>query len=92
MKANYSEVPLYKAILETQEQYAFYTPPQLQQYLSLEESFSSNWRYLMSLARHAYKAAQEQEADTAQLDALEQELSETYRAELLNTVNGSGHG
>ena len=40
----------------------------------------------------AYKAAQEQEADTAQLDALEQELSETYRAELLNTVNGSGHG
>lgn len=85
-------ISLYKAILETQEQYAFYTPPQLQQYLSLEESFSSNWRYLMSLARHAYKAAQEQEADTAQLDALEQELSETYRAELLNTVNGSGHG
>ena len=85
-------ISLYKAILETQEQYAFYTPPQLQQYLFLEESFSSNWRYLMSLARHAYKAAQEQEADTAQLDALEQELSETYRAELLNTVNGSGHG
>lgn len=45
---------LYQAFLKTQEEYAFYTPPQLDAYLELETRFEANVRYALKYGRAKY--------------------------------------
>ncbi len=45
---------LYRAFLQTQEEYTFYTAPQREDYLSLETSFEDQVRLLLSAAAKGY--------------------------------------
>lgn len=47
-------VSLYQAFLKTQEEYEFYTPPQLDTYLELETRFEDNVHYALKYGRAKY--------------------------------------
>ena len=47
-------VSLYQAYLDTQKNYEFYVPPQLQSYLSLETTLEDNVRAQFALGRQDY--------------------------------------
>lgn len=47
-------ITLYKTFQETQEQYEFYVPPQLDTYLDLETRFEQNVRLAMKYGRAKY--------------------------------------
>lgn len=50
-------VSLYEAFLKTREDYAFYTAPQLENYLDLETRFERNVRYALKCGRTEYLAS-----------------------------------
>lgn len=66
---------LYRAFLQTQEEYTFYTAPQREDYLSIETSFEDQVRLLLSAAAKNYQAGDDLKA-VAQ--AVLQELKTYY--------------
>lgn len=62
---------LYEAFIETQDGYAFYTPPQQDNYLELETSFEENVRSSLRLANKSWQAG-EGDVDRLMVEALEQ--------------------
>lgn len=62
---------LYEAFIETQDGYAFYTPPQQDNYLELETSFEENVRSSLRLANKSWQAG-EGGVDRLMVEALEQ--------------------
>ena len=54
---------LYQAYLDTQDNYAFYVPPQLETYLSLETTWEDHVRAQLVLGRRDYLAAGETELE-----------------------------
>lgn len=66
---------LYRAFLQTQEEYTFYTAPQREDYLSLETSFEDQVRLLLSAAAKEY--TEDDELSTAAAKVL-QELQRYY--------------
>ena len=56
---NEKYVSLYQAYLDTQQNYEFYVPPQLESYLSLETMLEDNVRAQLALGRRAYLDAGE---------------------------------
>lgn len=65
-------VELYKAYLDTQKEYQFYTAPLLDTYLELETSFEKGVRLQLSIERNAWlkEGGKEELLDTAVDDAL----------------------
>lgn len=55
-------VTLYQTFLQTQEEYEFYVPPQLDTYLDLETRFEENVRYAMKYGRAKYTKERSEEA------------------------------
>ena len=53
---------LYRAFLQTQEEYTFYTAPQREDYLSIETSFEDQVRLLLSAAAKNYQAGDDLKA------------------------------
>ena len=53
---------LYRAFLQTQEEYTFYTAPQREGYLSIETSFEDQVRLLLSAAAKNYQAGDDLKA------------------------------
>ncbi len=51
-------VSLYEAFLKTQDDYTFYTAPQLENYLDLETRFEKNVRYALKCGRTEYLASE----------------------------------
>ena len=47
-------ISLYNAYMDTQENYGFYVPPQLESYLSLETALEDNVRAQLALGRQNY--------------------------------------
>ncbi|MGM9554717.1 MAG: extracellular solute-binding protein [Faecousia sp.] len=66
---------LYRAFLMTQEEYTFYTPPQREDYLSLETSFEAQVRLLLSAALKEYDGTENLSAAAARVL---QELQKYY--------------
>lgn len=58
---------LYRAFLQTQEEYTFYTPPQRDDYLSLETSFEDQVRLLLSAALKEYDGTENLSAVAARV-------------------------
>lgn len=58
---------LYQAFLETQQEYEFYTPPQMDSYLQTETEFEENVRLLLTAGRNAYLAQAEEGKCTPEL-------------------------
>ena len=69
---------LYEAFRETQQDYSFYTPPQLATYLDTETAFEYGTRLQLSAARRQFLKREE----SGDREELLQELSRTGRAEL----------
>ncbi len=60
---------LYQAFVKTQQEYEFYTPPQLESYLDLETEFEAQVRLLLQAGRNAFleqKQAEKEEQSTRQ--------------------------
>lgn len=66
---------LYRAFLQTQEEYTFYTAPQREDYLSIETSFEDQVRLLLSAAAKNYQAGDDLKAAA---QAVLQELKTYY--------------
>lgn len=66
-------VELYKAYLETQEKYEFYSAPKFESYLETENSFEENIRQLLLSGRNSYVAAEEKNEES-----LEAAIDENY--------------
>ena len=69
-------VELYRAFLETQEQYTFYTMPQVDTYLDLETRFEKGIRLQMAAGRKQYIESGE---DPAVLDRLVQDCYQDFK-------------
>lgn len=69
-------VELYQALLETQEEYTFYTMPQLDAYLDLETRFEKGIRLQMTTGRKQYLDSSE---DPAVLGQLIQECYQNFK-------------
>ena len=54
---------LYQAFRKTQQEYAFYTAPQLETYLDLETDFEENVRLLLMAGRNAWREAGSRETE-----------------------------
>ncbi|RHR11052.1 carbohydrate ABC transporter substrate-binding protein [Pseudoflavonifractor sp. AF19-9AC] len=65
---------LYQAYLDTQENYKFYVPPQLETYLSLETALEDHVRAQLALGRQDYL-----EAGEAGLEQISAERLQTFR-------------
>lgn len=70
-------VELYKGYLETQAEYEFYTAPQFEEYLNLEESFEATIRRQLLEGRNAYVAGGGE--DSQQMDRLILETYENFK-------------
>lgn len=68
---------MYQALLKTQEDYSYYTTPQMDTYLGLETAFEKNIRQVMRDAREQYLRAG---SDPAILDRLVEETYMTFRS------------
>lgn len=62
---------LYRAYQQTQEAYRFYTPPQLDGYLSLETRFEENVRLALRYIRNTYETGELDSLDRMVRDALD---------------------
>ena len=69
-------VELYKAFLETQENYTFYTMPQVDTYLDLETRFEKGVRLQLTSGRREYLDSGE---DPAVLDQLIQDCYQNFK-------------
>ena len=58
-----SKASLYQAYLDTQANYEFYVPPQLETYLSLETTLEDQVRAQLALGRQDYLEAGETDLD-----------------------------
>ena len=61
---------LYEAFIETQAFYVFYTPPQLESYLTLETAFEEKARSELRIANKSWKTG-EKDVGTLTAEALE---------------------
>ncbi len=64
-------VSLYQAYLDTQENYEFYVPPQLETYLSLETALEDNVRAQLALGRQDYLDGEERGLDQISAERLQ---------------------
>ena len=64
-------IPLYQAYLDTQANYEFYVPPQLETYLSLETTLEDQVRSQLALGRRDYLEAGETGLEQISADRLQ---------------------
>ena len=76
-------VAMYKALLKTQKEFSYYTMPQIDTYLSLEEGFEKNIREVMRDAGGKYRSVK---TDSAVPDQLVEESYRTFRSVMQKAV------